>query len=132
MQLASNADNKVTISAAGAIPSLVTIAASGAIPPLVMLLGPGSSTRVQKYAAAALGHLAQTADNQVTIAAAGAIPSLTQLLLPGCEADVKTAASAALLLLANGNADNVEELRAIAAAETSAQLLQQIDTLGLI
>ncbi|KAG1661362.1 hypothetical protein FOA52_002476 [Chlamydomonas sp. UWO 241] len=63
------------------------------------------------------------------IAAAGAIPPLVLLLGPGSEADVRRTAAATLAVLADNNADN---RRAIAAAGESAQLLQQIEALGLM
>ena len=60
--LAVNADNKVAI------------AGAGAIPPLVALLSSGTAAGKEEAAAGALWNLALTPDNRVAIAGAGAIP----------------------------------------------------------
>ncbi|KAG1667229.1 hypothetical protein FOA52_009794 [Chlamydomonas sp. UWO 241] len=115
MSLALNADIKVIVSAAGAIP------------PLVQLLGPGSSALAQEIAAGALMSLALNADDKVTIVAAGAIPPLVQLAGSRSRALRRENAAALLAVLAASNANNH---RAIVAAGASDELLQQVDELG--
>ena len=86
--LSVNADNKVKV------------AAAGAIPPLVALLGSGTSAAVQMAAAIALGNLsANNADSQVMVAAAGAIPPLVALRDNGSTQAVKDLAKGALIAL---------------------------------
>ena len=57
----------------------MAIAAAGGIPPLVALVRDGGTAGERKYAARALWHLAENADNKVAIAAAGGIPPLVAL-----------------------------------------------------
>ena len=98
--LAVNADNKVRI------------ASAGAIPPLVALLGPQSSEGVQEYAGLALSSLcSNNDDNRVMVAAVGAIPPLVALLGSQRSAGVQEQAAKALCNLAK-NADNQVKIAA--------------------
>ena len=73
-------------------------------------------------------NLADNPDIAVSIAAAGAIPPLVQLLGPGSAAEVQQRAAGALRALGDSSA----EIRAdIAAAEASANVLQDMNGLGL-
>ena len=110
----SNADNKVKIVAAGAIPLLVT------------LLGPESSAKVQEGAAGTLSKLAAgNTENQVKIAAAGAIPPLTTLLDPHISARVQEKAIGALSNLAADNAENQLEIITVVGGFTALIHLSQ-------
>ena len=142
---ANNADNKVMVAAAGAIPPLVAllrsssacvqrsasgalrnlsfnddnrikVAAAGAIPPLVALLR-SSSTGVQEQAAGALTNLSANNDNQVKVAAAGAIPPLVALLSSSSAGVQEQAARA----LTNLSANNDNQVKVAAAGARSAR-----------
>ena len=83
--LAANADNKVKI------------AAAGAIPPLVALLGPQCSAGVQEQAAGALRNIAWSSDDiKASIRSSGGVAALTQLMQSSPSDKVKSKAKDAL------------------------------------
>ncbi|KAG1660175.1 hypothetical protein FOA52_005275 [Chlamydomonas sp. UWO 241] len=84
--------------AAGHAQNRATITAAGAIPLLVQLLGPESSAGVQQEAARALFDLAaRHAQNQGTINDAGAVPALLKLLRPESSANVRGGSSGGIV-----------------------------------
>ncbi|KAG1680550.1 hypothetical protein FOA52_014997 [Chlamydomonas sp. UWO 241] len=104
-----------------------TIAATGAIPPLVKLLGAGSPNA--RFAVAALNNLAlNNPATVVAIAKAGAIPALVRLLGPGSDTETNLAAAQALIELCRTNTEN---RAATAAAGVSANLVREMETIGL-
>ena len=109
--IAYDADNKVKVAAAGAIPILVRLLGS-------------SSAAVQEVAADTLWILAYNADNKNKVATAGAIPPLVQLL-GSSSAVVQKAATRALWNIACNQATLTVVSELVGSGRVTAQTVLQ-------